>query len=109
MAKYQFVYLKNKKRAKCSLFLIAYASIYCYNKVYSDKRAKEFTMKELKLQDFYEYKFLSGLNFSPDKKQAAFVVHNANVAANDYDSFLYLMLCLIRIADSFLSYRKAFF
>ncbi|MBQ1234562.1 MAG: S9 family peptidase [Oscillospiraceae bacterium] len=47
-------------------------------------------MKELKLQDFYEYKFLSGLNFSPDKKQAAFVVHNANVAANDYDSFLYL-------------------
>jgi len=47
-------------------------------------------MKELQLQDFYQYKFLSNLNFSPDKKQAAFVVSSANVAANDYDSYIYL-------------------
>lgn len=48
-------------------------------------------MNQLKLDDFYSYKFLSGLTLSPDKNNTALVVSTANPEQNDYGSYLYLL------------------
>ena len=47
-------------------------------------------MQPILLNDIFEYRFLSGLSFSPDGEKAVFVVKKANVDENGYDSNLYL-------------------
>ena len=47
-------------------------------------------MKGLCIDQFFTYKFLSGLRWSPDGKRAAFTVTVANKEENAYDAFLYL-------------------
>ena len=39
-------------------------------------------MKALKLKDFLNYRFLSGVQYAPDGGKAAFVVSNANEEEN---------------------------
>ena len=39
-------------------------------------------MENLKLHDFTEYKFLSGIQYSPDGKHLAYVVHQASIEKN---------------------------
>lgn len=47
-------------------------------------------MRNIELDDFTKYKFLSSLNFSPKGDNACFVVSNANVEDNNYDSNLWI-------------------
>lgn len=47
-------------------------------------------MNRLKLEDFYEYQYLSDVRLSPDGQSAVFVVTKANVPENGYHSWLYL-------------------
>lgn len=47
-------------------------------------------MRNLKLDEFTKYKFLSGLELSPQGKYACFAVHGCNVDDNKYDSNLWL-------------------
>lgn len=47
-------------------------------------------MENLKLDDFTKYKFLSGLNYSPDGKYAGFVVHRMDVDENKYLSNIWI-------------------
>ena len=47
-------------------------------------------MERLKLEDFYEYQYLSDVCLSPDGQSAAFVVTRADVPENGYRSWLYL-------------------
>ena len=48
-------------------------------------------MKGLCIDQFFTYKFLSNLRWSPDGKRAAFTVTVANKEENGYDAFLYLL------------------
>ncbi|NLJ80482.1 MAG: S9 family peptidase [Firmicutes bacterium] len=47
-------------------------------------------MEKLGLDDFLNYKFLSGVEYSPNGKYACFVVHQANLEENGYNSNLWL-------------------
>ena len=47
-------------------------------------------MKNLKLDDFTKYKFLSNVNLSPNEDFACFVVHEPNTEDNNYYSNLWL-------------------
>lgn len=47
-------------------------------------------MRNLNLDEFTKYKFLSGLELSPQGKYAGFAVHNCNLDDNKYDSNLWL-------------------
>ena len=47
-------------------------------------------MKALKLKDFLNYRFLSGVQYAPDGGKAAFVVSNANEEENSYERRLWL-------------------
>lgn len=47
-------------------------------------------MRNLKLDEFTKYKFLSGLDLSPQGKYACFAVHSCNLEDNKYDSNLWL-------------------
>lgn len=47
-------------------------------------------MENLKLKDFLDYKFLSGLELSPNKKFGAFVVHRSDYDDNKYLSNIWL-------------------
>ena len=48
-------------------------------------------MNKLKLEDFLNYKYLSNLNYSPNKKQVAFVINKANHKDNNYTSNIYVL------------------
>ena len=48
-------------------------------------------MKKIELTDFYNYKFLSGITFSPDKKKALFIVKNCDKDNNSYKTNLWLL------------------
>lgn len=50
-------------------------------------------MENLKLRDFLDYKFLSGLELSPDKNHAAFAVHTSDYDNNKYLSNLWIHDC----------------
>ncbi len=66
-------------------------------------------MRPLEQNEFYNYKFLSGLSFSPDGKKAAFIAASVNEEKNSYDSNIWL----IRDGKSFrltgMDSEKAFF
>jgi dipeptidyl aminopeptidase/acylaminoacyl peptidase len=47
-------------------------------------------MENLKLKDFLDYTFLSGLELSPDKNYGAFVVHTSDFEDNKYLSNIWL-------------------
>lgn len=47
-------------------------------------------MTQLKLTDFYDYTFLSGLTFSPDKTKAFLLTKNCDKAGNSYKTNLWL-------------------
>ena len=47
-------------------------------------------MEKLELEDFYQYQYLSDVQYAPDGKKAAFIVKNANLDDNGYDSSLWL-------------------
>lgn len=47
-------------------------------------------MENIRLEDFSNYKFLSGIKYSPDGKNACFVVHEADLENNSYHSNLWL-------------------
>ncbi len=47
-------------------------------------------MKNIQLEDFTKYNFLSSLNYSPKGDTACFVVSNCNLEDNTYDSNLWL-------------------
>ncbi len=47
-------------------------------------------MENLQLDDFTRYKFLSGIEHSPDGRYACFIAHQANLENNDYNSHLWL-------------------
>lgn len=51
-------------------------------------------MENLKLKDFLDYKFLSGLDLSPNKKYAAFVVHSMDYDENKYLSCIWIYNCI---------------
>ena len=42
-------------------------------------------MEPIKQTDLFQYKFLSGIRFSPDGTRAAFVVANSNEEENCYE------------------------
>ncbi len=46
--------------------------------------------KPILLKDFLDYKFLSGLQYSPDGSQAVYAVSSCDLAANGYRHHLYL-------------------
>jgi dipeptidyl aminopeptidase/acylaminoacyl peptidase len=48
-------------------------------------------MRNLKLEDFIEYKLLSGIKHSPDGKHACFVQHEADLEENKYLSNLWIL------------------
>ena len=47
-------------------------------------------MESLKLKDFLNYRFLSGVQYAPDGSKAAFVAANANEEENLYERRLWL-------------------
>jgi len=49
-------------------------------------------MKKLALTDFYDYTFLSGLTFSPDKTKAFLLTKNCDKANNGYKTNLWLFV-----------------
>nr|WP_312577824.1 S9 family peptidase [Sedimentibacter sp.] len=51
-------------------------------------------MESLKLKDFLDYKFLSGLELSPNKNFGAFVVHSSDYDENKYLSNIWIYDCL---------------
>lgn len=50
-------------------------------------------METLKLEDFLNYRYLSGLELSPNGEFGAFVVKKARLSSNDYESDLWLLNC----------------
>ncbi len=48
-------------------------------------------MKKIGYEDLYEMNFLSDINFSPDKKHAFFLKHNADKKKNGYKSYIYIL------------------
>lgn len=57
-------------------------------------------MENLKLKDFLDYKFLSGLELSPNKNYAAFAVHTMDYDENKYLSCIWIYNCITQ------EYRK---
>ncbi len=51
-------------------------------------------MEKLKLKDFLDYKFLSGLELSPNKNYAAFAVHSMDYDDNKYLSCIWIYDCI---------------
>lgn len=51
-------------------------------------------MENLKLRDFLDYKFLSGIELSPNKKYVAFSVHTMDYDDNKYESNIWIYNCL---------------
>lgn len=47
-------------------------------------------MENIKLDDFTKYKFLSGIRYSPDGRNACFIAHESDTEANEYISNLYI-------------------
>jgi len=47
-------------------------------------------LEQIKLDDFTNFRFISGLEFSNDGLHACFAVHKANLDQNDYDSNLWV-------------------
>jgi acylaminoacyl-peptidase len=47
-------------------------------------------MENLKLNDFLDYRYLSGIELSPDKNYGAFVVHKADPDENKYLSNIWI-------------------
>ena len=47
-------------------------------------------MESLKLKDFLNYRFLSGVQYAPDGSRAAFVAASANEEENRYERRLWL-------------------
>ncbi|WP_202709850.1 alpha/beta hydrolase family protein [Sporosalibacterium faouarense] len=47
-------------------------------------------MKNLELDEFIKYKFISGIKYSPDGEKACFVVHQSDVNENKYQSNLWI-------------------
>jgi len=50
-------------------------------------------MENLKLKDFLDYTFLSGLELSPDKNKCAFAVHTSDFEDNKYLSNIWIYNC----------------
>ncbi len=50
-------------------------------------------MENLKLKDFLDYTFLSGLELSPDKNNGAFAVHTSDFEDNKYLSNIWIYNC----------------
>lgn len=48
-------------------------------------------MESLKLRDFLNYKYLSGIEASPDEKNIAFIVHKGDYEENNYKSNIWVM------------------
>lgn len=48
-------------------------------------------MENLKLKDFLDYNYLSGMEISPDEKNIGFVVHKADYDENKYNSNIWIM------------------
>ena len=48
-------------------------------------------MEELHLDDFTKYKFLSGIQFSPNGKKCGFVLHHMDLEDNKYLSNIYIL------------------
>lgn len=48
-------------------------------------------MENLKLKDFLEYKYLSGIEVSPDGRNSAFIVHKGDYEENNYNSNIWIM------------------
>ncbi|NLY45292.1 MAG: S9 family peptidase [Tissierella sp.] len=48
-------------------------------------------MEKLLLDDFTKYKFLSGLKFSPNGKNMAFIKHSIDLEENKYISYIYVL------------------
>jgi dipeptidyl aminopeptidase/acylaminoacyl peptidase len=47
-------------------------------------------MENVKIDDFAKFKFLSGVKHSPDGKHACFIIHQANLEENKYNSNLWI-------------------
>ncbi len=47
-------------------------------------------MEKIKIDDFLNYKFLSNMEFSPNGKNTAFILHNMNLESNNYDSNIHI-------------------
>ena len=47
-------------------------------------------MKKIKIDDFAHIKYISNPTFSPDGKTIAYVVSNANLEKNSYESYIYI-------------------
>ncbi len=63
-------------------------------------------MENLKLRDFLDYKFLSGLELSPDKNYAAFAVHASDYDDNKYLSGIWIYNCLTEKYSKLTSMNK---
>ena len=48
-------------------------------------------MENLKLKDFLDYNYLSGMEISPDEKNIGFIVHKADYDENKYNSNIWIM------------------
>ena len=51
-------------------------------------------MENLKLRDFLDYKFLSGLELSPNKNFGAFIVNSSDYDENKYLSNIWIYNCI---------------
>jgi dipeptidyl aminopeptidase/acylaminoacyl peptidase len=52
---------------------------------------EELTMELLKIEDFKDFKYLSGIKHSPDGRHACFALHQTDLEENRYLSNLYLL------------------
>lgn len=48
-------------------------------------------MENLKLRDFLDYNYLSGVEASPNGKSVAFIVHRGDYEDNNYKSNIWIM------------------
>lgn len=48
-------------------------------------------LENFKLEDFAKYKYISGVNHSPDGKNACFIVHESDIESNKYLSNLWIL------------------
>jgi dipeptidyl aminopeptidase/acylaminoacyl peptidase len=61
-----------------------------YTKIENRETGKETDMKQLQLDDFYKYKFISELSFSPDGSKAAVVIAESDAEKNEYRTAVWL-------------------
>ena len=47
-------------------------------------------MESIKIDDFINFNFISGLEYSEDGKHACFAVHKADLEEDDYDANLWI-------------------